>query len=246
MGWKTVTRGALPGIKTPPKTRTFCPVPHHLLLDMVEEKLAAIGLEIRGEDIEVSHDGLRLACKLRLGSRSPELLSGYSPMVAIFNGNDRQHTIRVGLGLEVGVCQNGTVSAERVVARKHTRYCIEDLPHRLDSLFEEESTWYLRLQGFLEALREVRPTEMQVSHLLVTAMENDVIPSSHIKKVADLFHHPSYGEYGTGTLYTLHSAFTEVIRDAGPHAMPRKTSALNELMGPFVEPGGPQVAELSH
>lgn len=246
MSWITMTRGGLAGVKTPPHTETFFPVPHHQLLTMVEEKLGQLGFEIQDREIEVSRDGLRMACKLRLGSQNDELQAGYRPMVAIFNGNDKQHSIRVGLGLEVRVCQNGMVSADRVVARKHTKNCIRDLPAQLDSLFDEEREWHLKLQEFLVALRRVRPTKLQVNDLLVTAMERDVIPSSHIKKVADLYRDPTYEEYGTGTLYTLHSAFTEVIRDAGTHVMPRKTSALNELMVPLVQPGSPQGSELTH
>lgn len=225
-----VKRNDLKRVPLPPSTATFSPVAHAALLDVIEKQLGEAGFTIKDETIFLVKDGAIMTCRWTLQHQREHGNGSHAPLVVVFNGNDHKHALRVGLGSMALVCSNGMVSAEKTFALVHREHCNEKLPNLVADLLHEHRNWHRNLMHFLERLRKYPVSREQVNDILVTAMEQDVIPSSHIKKVLDLYLHPSYPEYGEGTLYTLHSAFTEVIRSYNPVLMAQKTMALQEIL----------------
>lgn len=225
-----VKRSKLKRIPLPPSTAHFSPIPHAALLDTIEDQLGEAGFTVKDEKICLVKDGAIMTCRWTLQHQREHGNGSHAPLVVVFNGNDHKHALRVGLGSMALVCSNGMVSAEKTFALVHREHCNERLPDLVADLLHEHRNWHRNLMNFLDRLRKYRVSREEVNDILVTAMEQDVIPSSHIKKVLDLYLHPSYPEYGEGTLYTLHSAFTEVIRSYNPALMPQKTMALQEIL----------------
>ncbi len=225
-----MTRKELKKIRPPLPDGSFFPIAHHRVLEVVEEVFESAGLTVVDEEITLARHDLLMACEWTLDGKAAGTDGVHLPLAAVFNGNDRHHALRVGLGTRIKVCTNGTISAEKVMARKHTVNCETELPGLVEALLHEHRNWHQELLGFLTRLSRHRPRRPLVHHILVTAMERGVIPSSHIKKVLDIYDSPTHDTYGMGTLHTLHCAFTEVIRAANAVLMPTKTMHLNEIM----------------
>lgn len=64
--------------------------------------------------------------------------------VGIVNSYDKSKTAMIGIGSQVFICQNGMISAEFIMRRKHMGSVVEDLNLMIESSFESLHDEYLR------------------------------------------------------------------------------------------------------
>lgn len=224
-------RNELDNVAIPSTTATYFPLPHREALEITEEEFKIAGLEIVKEKITLGQNGLVMAAEWHVEPENFEARTSHDVKVILLNGNTRKHTMRVGFGANCVVCQNGMFVAEHSIKRKHTRFILRDLPERIASLIDASGNWYVDFMSFLDDLKDFEPRREYVNDMLVKSMEAGVIASSHIKKVLKIFNTPTFEEYGQDSLYTLHSGYTEVLRDAAsPMEISNKTITLNDMM----------------
>jgi len=224
-------RQELNTLQVPSATATYQPIPHRDALEIVEDQFKRSGFSIQKESISIGQEGLVMAAKWQLEPEGFEAMPSHSPIAVVLNGNTRKHTLRVGFGLNCMVCTNGMFISEKSIKRKHTKNIYLDIPDMVYDMIQSSENWYSKFMGFLEELKDFEPRREYVNDMLVRSMEAGVIASSHIRKVLNIFSDPTYEEYGNDTLYTLHNAYTEVLRDTSTDMeIPRKTIKLNEMI----------------
>jgi len=224
-------RQELKDIVTPSATETHRPVHHLDALEMSQDKFEACGYSIEKETITLAQDGMIMAVKWLLGIEGLEIVPSHQPQAILLHSNNKTLAMRIGFGLNCRVCTNGMFYSEKVLRRKHTKNIYRDLPGMIYDMVASAGDWYGNFMGFLGELKEFNPQREYVHDFLVRSMEAGVIASSHIKKVLDIFKEPTFEEYGQENLYTLHSSYTEVMRDSVSDIdLPRKTIRLNEMM----------------
>ena len=129
-----VSRDELYNLATPGPTETWRPVPHIDVVTTLTERAAARSLVVKSERFAVLDGTLhtqfgeptRLPGARLFGSLdfAPipglEFPEGCAPSAGIRNSHDKTFALSIFSGARVFICENGVLSAEHVISRKHT------------------------------------------------------------------------------------------------------------------------------
>lgn len=158
-GAELAQREELIEIPVPNATKTYCPVEHFKLLDLIEQAANDQGHEIEKLDIgiqsatrdKITIPGAKMFSIMRLKT-SDEQLSGDDLRLDIGIRNSYDKTVAVGIvaGASVFVCDNMMITGEIQAVRKHTPNVWQDIlpmvtavlamankQHELDNLMKE-------------------------------------------------------------------------------------------------------------
>ena len=125
-GGTRVERRELAGLGTPAPTATWQPIPHATLLAEVEGALGRNGLRVTGEEHAVAREGDRYFGLLQVANgKAPE---DHAWVLGLRNSHDQSFPAGLVVGSRVLACDNLAFSGEIVLARKHTRWILRDLP----------------------------------------------------------------------------------------------------------------------
>ena len=107
----TLDRTQLELIQTPQPTLTWSPIPHHHLVDKVQDRLQQQGLRVQTGRHTVTHGTNRYFGTLEL---MPEPGREYRRMVGIRNSHDKKFSASIVAGARVIVCSNGMFVGEEL------------------------------------------------------------------------------------------------------------------------------------
>ena len=219
----TLDRTQLELIQTPEPTLTWSPIPHHHLVDKVQDRLQQQGLRVQTARHTVTHGTNRYFGTLEL---MPEPGREYRRMVGIRNSHDKKFSASIVAGARVIVCSNGMfVGEELCLARKHTSRVHEDLDDRLDDSFSRLLTEWTTNDRRIMMYREKRISNTEAHDLMILAVDAEAIPASSIPKVLREYREPFLPDFHPRTVWSLHNAFTEVMKEK-PHLIPERTRKL--------------------
>jgi hypothetical protein len=125
-GAQHVEREAVERAPTPAASQTWVPVPHHRMLEQVEETLAGNGMTVVNQAHALWHDGMRYFGLLEVTNGSSR--EEYGLVIGLRNSHDKTFPAAIALGNSVFACDNLAFSAEVTIARRHTRFIERDLP----------------------------------------------------------------------------------------------------------------------
>lgn len=102
--------------------------------------------------------------------------------------------------------------------RKHTVNVFRDLPDLIYRMLYQVSSMRERTAGEIAAMkvRELQP--VLAHHLMVEAIQANVLPVSRLPKVIEAWEEPRHEEFSLRTAWSLFNAFTEVQKGACPRA----------------------------
>ena len=239
-----VPRASLRGIPTPAPTDSWRPVPHADAVDALTERAAARGLKICSERYAVMPGHLypvpgtmveipggRLFGSLDFeplaGAPFPE---GCRPSAGIRNSHDKSFSLSVLCGARVLVCANGVLSAEFIVARKHTSGI--DLSVAIDEALSAFMESIKNFQRTYERLRSWRLSVPKAHHLAVELARAGAFASSDILPVVNEFENPRHAEFKERTAWTMYNAATEIAKRQSPARQVEGFKALNSVLLP--------------
>ena len=126
-GGSVITRAALKRIKTPKLSGRWHPIPHTMLLDLVETELKRLGMVVVNEVFGVAQEGKRMFGIFQIAQEN-QTSKDYSWVAGLRNSHDK--TFRAGLcvGSGVFVCDNLSFSSDIEFERRHTTNILRDLP----------------------------------------------------------------------------------------------------------------------
>lgn len=230
-GGQLVDRHDVQQTPTPSPTETWQPIPHHDLLTQVESTLTAIGLNPVNHAHALARDGLRYFGLLEVTHDQAD--EDYGLIVGLRNSHDRSYPAGLTLGSQVFCCDNLSFSGEVVLARRHTRFILRDLPQlvqvavgRLGELRHQQAD---RIESYKQ-----RPLEdRDAHHLLIQLVESGALPVTRLPVALGEYHQPRYDEFltnGQRTAWTLMNAVTESLKGRNLDALPRRTQAMHGLL----------------
>jgi hypothetical protein len=235
------SRDQVSAVATPPRTGTWVPVAHGVILDLVQRVLTANGLDVVSEAHGLTRDGRRYFGLLQVLQQS----AGQSPdqwglVVGVRNSHDKSFPAALALGASVFVCDNLSFFGEIKLSRKHTAHVERDLPQLV-----------ARAVGMLTQLRQTQEqrfliyqrTELadaQAHDLAIRAVDAQVLPVTRIPELLKEWREPRHPEFRQGrTAWRLFNAFTETLKGRLTE-LPRRCQALHGLLDPacgLVVPG---------
>ncbi len=129
-GAQHADRDQLARCTTPPSTATWHPIPHHRLLDQVEQAMLGSELVVAHEAHALSRDGNRYFGLMEVANHQSD--KDWSLIIGLRNSHDQTFPAALAVGSVVQVCDNLSFSGEITLARKHTRHIERDLPELVD------------------------------------------------------------------------------------------------------------------
>lgn len=203
-----VSLATLAEVPTPEPTKTWRPVPHinvvKRLLEGVEPALYD-GDRARGTlEIGLSPNGKRMFGVMQL---SHERVLGFR------NAHDKAFALGITAGIQVMVCSNLCFGGEITLSRKHTSKL--DLSAEVDKAFSLLGLHFAAIEDRRAQLQQTICSKDGALHLACQAAEARWLRPCDIYNVVQEFVEPRHVEHLSGhrhTRWTLHNAFTEVIK----------------------------------
>lgn len=222
---------------TPLATESHVPIGHATMRDMIVDRLAAVGLGIKSEQIAVSTrkdvvidgeeheayskafgvfdvDGLDYAID---GSASMGLSVGWR------NSSNKQLPAAVVVGSRVFVCDNLCFSGTLTLKRRHTKNIMDDLPDMIASAFNRVGDLADRQFRIYDRLRDVKVSQDVAAAVIMRACEmsgKGPLASKNVLPIWEFYNHVATDEereaglkfnrdlHGHGTAWALWNALT--------------------------------------
>lgn len=230
-GTTKVDRAFLENIETPPRTDTFQPIPHSVLVNAVEESLAFRHIRLERTEFAISKDGMKMFGLLEVNQQ----YEGVQFAIGLRNSNDKSLRLGMVAGYRVFVCDNLALNGDfQPMLAKHTKNLdlIESVAMGIDRI---QRGWKpLREQIDMKRKMQVYPKDARV--FIYKAFIQSKLPVSLFKNVADAFE-----KCEDQSLWALENHFTESFKKLKPIAQFQAAAKLGKIMATidpnYVAPG---------
>lgn len=224
-GGREVAREELAEVGTPAPTATWQPVPHATLLGEVEGALARNGLRVTAEQHALARDGDRYFGLMQVeNGQGP---GDHAWILGLRNSHDQSFPAGLVVGSRVFVCDNLAFSGEIVLARKHTRWILRDLPGLvLGGVGQLGGCWHWQEERYA-AYRSTLISDAAAHDLVIRALDVRAITATQVPEVVREWRRPEHLEFRRRSAWSLFNAFTHAARGNSVWQLARRTQALH-------------------
>ena len=229
-GSRQTPRELIDSAPTPARTRTWVPIAHHRLLDLVESTLGGHGFRVVNQAHALWGDGLRYFGLLEVLNGSAH--DDYGLVVGLRNSHDKSFPAGIALGSQVFCCDNLAFSSEVTLARRHTRFIERDLPQVVHRAVARPTDMRGKQDRRIESYKQTEIDDRTAHDLIVRSLDSRVVPVTQVPAVLREWREPSHAEFAEGgkTVWRLFNAFTESLKGRNLIELPRRTQGLHGLM----------------
>jgi len=227
-GGREVVREELAQVGTPAPTETWHPIPHDRLFAEVEQSLLRNDLRIVGEQHAIARDGDRYFGLLQIANgHNP---SDHAWVLGLRNSHDQTFPAGLVVGSRVFVCDNLAFSGEIVIARRHTRWILRDLPRLvLDGVGQLTQRWHSQEERY-DRYRETALGDREVHDLVIRALDSRAITTTQVPAVLQEWRHPEHAAFRDRTAWSLFNAFTHVVGSGTVWTVAKRTQVLHGVL----------------
>lgn len=230
-GGRKVTREELSNLSTPASTDTHKVIPHHEVINQLEEALSFRHISIVREDYAVARDGARLFSLLEVNAEH----EGVRFAIALRNAHDKSMTLAMTAGYRVFICDNMAMSGDfKPLAAKHTRNF--DLIDALSIGVDRLQRGWQPLRERLDFMREKVLPITTAQALIYRAFTEGKFPIRLLRSVHSHYFTPQHDEFKPRTVWSLSNAFTSAFKEARPDRQYELTARLGRFLAPVSTP----------
>jgi len=233
-GGYRVDRGEVERVATPEGTRSWVPIPHRELLELVERTLRFQQYEVVDQQHALARDGARYFGLMHVQPKKKKDRSEDSgTVVGVRNSNDKSFPAGLCLGDAPFVCDNLVFSGDVTLTRKHTTNVRRDLPNLVDRAMGQLMDLRFDQTRRITRYRDAPLGDAEAHDLLIQALDARVIPNAKVPKVLEQWRRPAHEEFEERVLWSFYNAFTEVMKGTNLFTKPRTSQALHGVLDPF-------------
>ena len=189
LGKNHCTREELAKCHTPASTDRFVPIPHLELANLVADSLETAGFEIEEEDHVTARDGLRYFGGFAI-SKKDLAGEGRRIVAGLRNSCDKSFAAAICIGNQMLVCENMCFSAEKQLARRHTKNIRRDLPAVITNVIASLITEWSEMSERIKIYQDCEITEEQACELAVRLVDAKALPKQKLYGVVELWRNP--------------------------------------------------------
>lgn len=230
-GGSAVTRSELAQTPTPKPTKSWHPIPHLQLLQVVERALLSRGFVIVEQAHGLTHEGARYFGLLQVQNNHP----GHETckVIGLRNSNDRSISAGLVAGNQVVVCSNLCFSGEIQIARKHTPKIMQDLPQMAYDAVVGLNKFWDQQQRRIEVYRRTKISDQVAHDLVIRSVDMGIIATRMVPKVLTEYRVPRHAEFKPRNLYSYYNSYTELWKGR-LDLLPNRSRKLHDLLDGFV------------
>ncbi len=214
-------------IPMPTATRTYQPVSHEQLSNMLVEMAENL---LPNFVHATSHFGLAAGGNKLFGVhtfKSSNTSMGLS--IGFRNSYDRSMSLGIAVGASVLVCDNLALCGDITILRKHTLNVVRDMQTLALSGIYRSQQAYSQILADAEALRLEAIDDDHAYRMLGLVYGRGIITPRQIPIAHHEWQKPHYEDFQPRTAWSLYNAITEALKSAPPQSIMEKHLELHQL-----------------
>lgn len=229
-GAAKVEREAVAQVATPSSTETWFPIPHMDFVGQVEKALAASNMRVVEEAHSLTKEGNRYFGLLQVAN-CQKTSDDYSYVLGLRNSHDKSFPAGLVVGSQVFVCDNLAFSGEIRIARKHTRYIMDDLPQLTNNAVGLLAEKWTVMSDRIERYKTTELTDRDVHDFVVRSVDAGAAVLNQLPAILKEWRTPRHPEFAQAkNAWRLFNAYTEIGKASSLSLLPKRTITLHGLM----------------
>jgi hypothetical protein len=218
---------ALKMIEPPEATKSYVPVLHHELADMVR----SIGSEVlhdfsfHKEEYALAREGNQLFAVHSYKNSSTEM--GLS--IGFRNSYDKSLSLGVAVGGSVFVCSNLVFNGDVTIFRKHTSNVLLDLKKLILNVIFSQKENYNKLIADSAHMKSLDVTDDTAFRLMGLIYGRGIVTPRQLPVIKKEWLEPTYPVFEERTLWSFYNACTEALKTAPPALIMEKHVQLHNV-----------------
>ena len=215
-------------LPTPKATATWQPVPHIELIKTLKSVLADEGMKVLDGQYGIAREGARIFGVMNLEHDLNGGIGGAS--LGFRHSNDKKMSIQIVAGMSVFVCDNMVLRGDLIaLKRKHTSGL--DLRTEIVEAVSKFKVHLVTLESEVSRLQKENVKDVDAKALIHDAFKEELVPSRYFPRVSDAYFNPPHEEFAPRTMWSLHNAFTEVLKEMPLGRRMKATQEIGVLFG---------------
>lgn len=195
----------------PARTDTYVPILHKDLAELVLEQGDKQCFAVRNTDYSVAKNGNIMRGIFAFIGDDPAM----DMQIGIVNSYDKSRTVTIGLGSQVFICQNGMVSADYTMKRKHTGSVEEDIKFMIEESVKKLYDEYRRNIEVRNRLFEIEVSKSKYAELIGRMfIEEDIITSTQLNIVKREFNESKL--FPEPTAWSMYNHVNQALKSGHP------------------------------
>ena len=225
-----VEREALSTVVTPEHTDTWYPIPHLTFIERVETALAAANMRVVEQAHSLTKEGNRYFGLFQV-SNCQSTGDDYSYVLGMRNSHDKSFPAGLVVGSQVFVCDNLAFSGEIKIARKHTRFIMDDLPKLTSNAVGMLAEKWTLMGDRIAKYKTTEISDRDAHDFVVRSLDVGATTLQQVPAIIKEWRTPRHPEFAADkTAWRLFNAFTEIGKETSLAMLPKRTISLHGLM----------------
>jgi len=232
----TIYRHNIKELTPPNETKTYKPVSHYEIQQMVFENIDKQSLMLRNEIYRKNKWGDVLVQVYQFDNRTNDF---WGQQIAILNSYDKSRAVTIGIGANVYICMNGIVTGEYTYKRRHTGSVLSDTKSFIEKSFYRLQEEQRNIGNFIEKAQKIYISKREVFVVLGEMfIEDNIINTVELNKVKKSL---LTGEYGFNsiedkiTVWDMYNHVTNALKDASAANYINKHTKLHRYIESLIE-----------
>lgn len=212
-GAEIATREQLALVPCPEGTDTHRPIPHHQLIDSLEETLSFRHISIVRSEFAVTPDGNKMFGLLEID----QTFDGARFALGIRNSHDKTMRLAMTIGYRVFICDNMAMHGDfQPVLAKHTKNF--QLTRALSVGVDEMQRNFQPMVDTVGRWRAAQLPDAAAKLIIYRAFVEEELeaPKGLVRAVHDCYFNPQHEEFQPRTMWSLTNAFTSAFKELEP------------------------------
>ena len=233
-GAEAATLEQLAMIPLPQETRSYKPVAHHDLANMLSSMAANLLPEFTLDSTQfgLARDGQKMfgVHTFKNGDSALGLSIGFR------NSYDRSLSVGIAVGASVFVCDNLMLTGDLTVLRKHTSNVHADIDGLALSAIYRSRSAFNQIKQDAEVMKQIPMSDDEAYRMLGLVYGRGIITPRQIPVVKSEWETPSHDAFEDRNLWSFYNAVTESLKSSPPQSiMERHLAVHKQLMEPCQE-----------
>lgn len=229
-GTEKISREALALIPFPESTDTHQVIPHHTVIDQLEETLSFRHITIHRSEFAVSPDGNKMFGLLELD----QTFSGCRFALGVRNSHDKTMRLAMTIGYRVFVCDNMSFHGDFTpVLAKHTKNF--QMTKALSAGVDDMQRNFQPMVKAVEQWRESQLSDVTARMIIYHAFIEEKLeaPKHLARDVHELYFNSAHQEFQPRTMWSLSNAFTSSFKELEPIPQFKATGKLASFLNAY-------------
>ena len=206
-----MTLAELKKVETPEATRSWCPVPHDMMIESVMEQMKEeTQFEMEGEvEIGLSSNLAQMFFLINLKSQ----YSDFCLSIGGRNAHDKKFPLAMFGGASIFICSNLQAFATYAIKTKHTTNIFDRLPNLFSSGLKEIEIDAKVNEERIDHFKNFEiEDDAKIHDWLIQSMDQKILLPTHLPTVLGDWRKPRHEEFEPRTMWSFNNCYTESFK----------------------------------